>query len=423
MDKEIKNMKTLIDNYYKLNRTPTSDDHNKLVSFLCNKLNIEPLRGKCGSPILTWEIPKKWNVNSAYLQNKNGDNVIDFSNNPLHLWAHSIKYINDIDYTELKKHLFYDINNPNKIPYHYRNQYTYGASDWGFSLSYNDFLELKDEQYHVHIDTISDFTGTMDIVDYEIKGENKKTILFSAHTCHPAIVTDGLSNVAVLMEVIARLQKRKLKNSYRFVFGPEFYAAGLFLEKTPESEISKIIGTYYLDMLGNSEKICWQNSFFKDTYIDKVTKNVMNNFFPDTKQYEYRKLWGNDETFYNAQPYLIPSVGIGGDKFSDYHFDSDNNDFVNYEQLKQSIDLIEKIIDVFEKDFVPTLPYYGPLYLSKFNLYWDPKIYPDVYTKIEALQILTDGKRSVLEIADLLDLDFYFVFDFYEKIKLNFGNI
>lgn len=416
-DLEIENMKYLIDNFYKLNRTATSSDHNKLVAFLCEQLSVKPLQGQCGSNVLTWEIPKAWNVNEGYLSNGKGEKILDFKNNPLHLWANSEKFIGNISFEELKKHLLYDVNSPSKIPHHYRNQYVYGASDWGFALCYNDFLKLKDENYYVHIDTTYDFNGTMDIVNYQVSGEGEKTILFGAHTCHPALVTDGISNVAVLMEVIKRLEKRKLKNNYRFVFGPEFYAAGLYLEKAPQEEISNIIGTYFLDMLGNNEKICWQTSFFGDTYIDKVTKNVMNNFIKDTKQYEYRKLWGNDETFYQGQPYLIPSVGIGGDKFADYHFDTDNNTFVNYEQLKLSVELIEKIINVSENDYIPKLNFKGPLYLSKYNLYWDSKIYPEIYTKIESIQILTDGKKSVLEIADLVDLDFEFVYEFYKKIE------
>ncbi|MFV0519843.1 MAG: hypothetical protein ACK5LY_06160, partial [Lachnospirales bacterium] len=91
--------------------------------------------------------------------------------------------------------------------------------------------------------------------------------------------------------------------------------------------------------------------------------------------------------------------------------------FVNYEQLKLSIELIEKIINVYENDYIPTFKFKGPLYLSKYDLYWDPKIYPDVYTKIEAIQIYTDGKRSILEIADLVDLDFEFVLEFYKTIE------
>ena len=75
------------------------------------------------------------------------------------------------------------------------------------------------------------------------------------------------------------------------------------------------------------------------------------------------------------------------------------------------------MIDVFEKDAVPLLKYKGPLYLSRYNVYIDPKINRKAYDSIEAMQILADGKKSCLNIACELDIDFFFVYDFFRKLE------
>lgn len=416
MDNEIVNMKYIIDNYYKLNRTSISKDQNKLVKYISEYIGSDIKKIKSGTKCLTWEIPKSWEVVKGYIKDLDGNIIVDFKNNPLHLWACSVSFEGEISFEELKKHLLYCENQKDKIPHHGRNQYTYKKKEWGFCLTYNDYIKMKDKKYYVSIETKLDKDGTMDIIEHNVEGKSKETFLLGAHTCHPAMVTDGLSNVAVLLELIKRLEKRKLNKSYKFIFGPEFYAAAGYLENETEENIKNIKYTCYFDMLGNNEDICYQTSFFGDTYIDDVLRNVMKYNLKTTKEYGYRKLWGNDETFYNGPGYLIPSVGIGGDKFINYHYDSDDNTFVNYDQLKQSIDIIEKIIDVLENDYTPKLKYKGPLYLSKYGLYYDAKKYPKIYEAIESMQILANGQRGVLEIANIVNMDFDFVYNIFKTI-------
>lgn len=414
---EYRKMKLFIDTFCNTNRTPVSKDHNDTIDYIANELGVAPLEFGAGSRCLAWEIPKAWTVQEAQLMDKNRKVLIDFDDNPLHLWAHSISYKGKVTLDELKKHLLYNEDKPDWIPYHYRNQYTYGVQDWGFCMRYNDYCKLKDDEYYVNIATTLDDSINMKIIEYTVGENSNNAYLFAAHTCHPGMATDGITNVAVLMALINRLKSRRLKNSYKFIFGPEFYAAAAYLSSISDQEVKALKGTVYLDMLGNGQPICWQDSFWGDSYIDKVVKNVLTNNEASTKQYKYRKLWGNDETFYNGPGFLIPSVGIGGDKFDEYHFDKDNANFVNYNQLCNSVDIVEKIINILENDYKPQLKYKGPLFLSKYNLYWDSVKYPDHYSMIESCQILADGERSILDICELLGADFEFIYQFFNAVE------
>ena len=355
----ISRMKIMIDEYCHTNRSPVSESNNALVAHICERLGGTPLSTPSSSECLTWIIPKAWKVRNARLLGKDGAIIADFKQNPLHVWAHSIPYIGQITRDELEKHLYYSKEHPDLVPYHYRNQYRYDERDWGFSITYNKYLELNDDLYYVEINSSLDDSLSMDIADIHIKGKNESCILFAAHTCHPGIATDGLTNVAVLCEVAEKLNNSAtgLKYSYRFIFGPEFYAAAAFLASAPDEEIRNIKGGAYFDMLGNGRPIGWQASFYPQSYMDRLTDNVMKNHVPGSFKRAYRKLWGNDETFYNGPSYNIPVVGIGGDGFEEYHFNRDNADFVNYEQLSFSIDIICKMIDIFESDAVPLLKY------------------------------------------------------------------
>ena len=75
------------------------------------------------------------------------------------------------------------------------------------------------------------------------------------------------------------------------------------------------------------------------------------------------------------------------------------------------------MIEAFETDFIPVLKYSGPLYLSRYGLFINPYVNRAGYDALEMMQILADGKTSCFEIAEKLDVDFFFVRDFFKKVS------
>jgi len=415
-------MYKLIKDCYFLNRTAVNPDTDKFVDRISSVLECSTLEIPSGKECLTWFIPKNWNVREGYLARLDGTRIVDFHSNPLHLWSHSVSFQGEVSRQELEQHLFSDPQCPQWVPYHYRNGYQYDSADWGFSLSHEVHQQLSDDRYQVHIDTDLDNNGSMKVVDSWLKGEYPDTIFIAAHTCHPGQVTDGISCVAAAVEVFQELRRRQsLRYSYRLILGPEYFAAAGFLATVPESEVQLLRNGIFLDMLGNNQKLAYQSSYQGDSLLDRVVQNMFTHSYSDSQvndtKHPYRHLVGNDEMFYNGPGYLIPTIGIAGEIHPEYHFDRDDLDVLDIDQLTMSLEVLLKLIEVLETDFVPLPSYRGPLYLSRYGLYVDGKLDRQGYDNIEHIQILMDGERTCFDISHELGIDFFFVRDFCDQIS------
>ena len=411
----------LVTKYWRLNRTAVNPDTDKLVKFLQKKLDADVLKVKSGEECLTWQIPKHWRVRSARLMKMDGTVLADYSDNPLYLWTHSIPFTGRISREELfAKHIHTDPNRPFEFLYHYRNGFRFDVQEWGFSLPYKLVSQMHDPFYSVEIDSSLDTNGTLKVVDAYLPGKYRDTIFFMAHTCHPALVADGIACIAIAAELFYYLRKLSgRKYSYRFLFGPEYYAAAAYLAKGKKISIKNMKFGIFLDMLSNHEPMGFQFSMQGNSRIDEVAANVFYSHLPFYLEKPYRQLWGNDEMFYNGAGFNIPTLGIGRGEFREYHYNTDNLDNMNIYHMIESVWLLYRITDVFETDYIPLRNYQGPLYLSKYGLYVDPTIDRNLPRKIEKMQVLMDGNNSCFDIAKTLSLDFFFVRDFCDNaVKL-----
>ncbi len=417
MDQPLDRMREFVRRFWKLNRTAVNEDSDRLVNDIRWKLDCSVIESPSGSECLTWLVPKRWHVRDGYLARLDGTRIVDFRENPLHLWTHSIPFKGVIKRQDLEGHLYHDPKKPHWVPYHYRNGYRYDAREWGFSLSHAVYKTLSEDEYIVEIDTDIDNEGSLKVVDYWLKGEQPDTIFVAAHTCHPGQATDGLTNVAVALELFHYLKGLDSRqNSYRLILGPEYFAAAAFLSRTPQSEIDVLRGGLFLDMFGSGEPFGFQFSYNGNSRLDRAVANVFAHQVRNHIRRPYRKFLGNDEMFYNGPGFLIPTVGIGCDLHAAYHSSKDDFDSINWHQLTKGLELCKKIIEVLETDFVPVPRFRGPLYLSRFDLYIDPKVDQKGYDGLEHIQILMNGIRSCLDIAQELDIDFFFVRSFCERL-------
>jgi aminopeptidase-like protein len=409
-------MHDLIRPYYMLNRVPVSDDMSFFVKKLAEELKADVLSLPSGSSCLTWEVPKKWTVNEAYVETLSGERIADFQTHPMQLKAYSASFSGMVTREELLKRATSHPTQPDRLYYINRWQYQLGTqTNWGFSIPSAVTDNLKDELYRVHIDT--EFgEGTCDIIDWILPGELPDTIFLAAHTCHPGQVNDGIACIALLIECFRYLQRLPYrKYTYRLILGPEYYAAAGVLQYGPN--VGYLQYGIFLDMMANSHPISFSRSFDGNSYIDHIARNVLTHNETNYIEAPYRGLYGNDEMFYDGPDYKIPTLGMSRYPFEYYHTELDDLEHCDFAKLEQSYMLLQKIFDVFETDCIPTRTYKGPLYLSKYNLYIDPKINPKGYTNIQEIQILMDGTRSCLEIAKQLDINYTFVSDFVRELN------
>lgn len=222
------------------------------------------------------------------------------------------------------------------------------------------------------------------------------------------------------MEVFKELEKRNVKNTYKFVFGSEYYAAAAFLNTLSEKEEKSIKGAFFCDFIGANTKPAYSLSFQGKSLVDSITAHIFKHKVKDYSTYGYRQLAGNDEMFYNGPCYNIPTVTLGQEMPLYYHTSGDNYENIDFNMLEKYKEYILDIINILETDYIPILNYKGPLYLSRYNLYIDPKTNPQLYKHIEAVQIFADGHTSCFEIAEKVGIDYKFVKDFFDELyKLN----
>lgn len=70
---------------FPLNRSITGKTNQRTFDFIKKSFipELEVKRIKSGSKVFDWEVPKEWNIRDAYVKNKFGKKIIDFSNSNL----------------------------------------------------------------------------------------------------------------------------------------------------------------------------------------------------------------------------------------------------------------------------------------------------------------------------------------------------
>jgi aminopeptidase-like protein len=415
---DVDRMRRFVEAHWRLNRTAVNPDTDRVAGALARDLDARIVEAKSGEPCLTWLVPLRWQVRRGVLRRTDGSVLADYADNPLHLWTHSVSFRGRIDRpTLLARHVVSDPRRPDEILYHYRNGYRHDAREWGFSLRHRTVEAMQDPEYDVEIDADLDHDGTLKVVDAFLPGELPDTVLVMAHTCHPAQVSDGIACVAVAAELchaLAVLPRRRY--SYRFLFGPEYFAAAVWLARAEREAVAALRFGIYLDMLSSHEPIGFQRSLQGDARIDHAVRNVLRSHASAAFERPYRELWGNDETFYNGPGFLVPTVGIGRAMHREYHYDTDDLDHVDHYHMLESLWLLRRIVEVLETDRVPVRRYDGPVYQSRFGLYVDPARDRGGARQVEKRQVLMDGERSCLDIAVALDEDYFVVREFAETL-------
>ena len=109
-----------------------------------------------------------------------------------------------LEYDELKNNLHFIKDQPNAIPY----VTSYYNKEWGFCLTYNQFLKLKKEKYYVNIDS-SFKDGILNYGEIVIKGKSEKEIFISSYICHPSMANNELSGPVLAMALARELLKQE----------------------------------------------------------------------------------------------------------------------------------------------------------------------------------------------------------------------
>ena len=150
----------------------TLSDIEEYIASSGTKLKISDIPS--GTQVFDWTVPKEWKIREAYIEDENGDHIIDMKESNLHVLGYSTPVDEWVDLDELKRHIYVEENQPDVIPY----VTSYYKERFGFCMSKNKLDSLKDGRYHMYIDSEL-FDGVLNYAEAIIPGDSDEEIMFS----------------------------------------------------------------------------------------------------------------------------------------------------------------------------------------------------------------------------------------------------
>jgi aminopeptidase-like protein len=385
-------------------RSITGEGLRQTLSYIQTQIPLEVHEVPSGTPVLDWEVPLEWTVRGASIQTLTGQEVVNFSNNNLHLVQDSRPVDRIITVEELQKHLHSIPEQPDLVPY----RTAYYSDTWGFCLSHRDRQALTDPAYHVRIDTTL-APGSLSYGECFLPGEEPGEVLLSVHCCHPSLANDNLSGIAVAIELARALERRKRRFGYRIVFLPGTIGAITWLHFNQDAP-SRILHGLVLTCVGDAAPPTYKKSRRGDALIDRYSTYVLSHEGHGDRVLSFIP-YGYDERQYCSPGFNLP-VGClmrsPNGTFDEYHTSADNLSFVKPEAMADSLRITERILTMAEQDRTLLIVQpYGEPQLGRRGLYRAVGGQHDQgggaeYDQLTLLWVLNlaDGNHSLLDIAE-----------------------
>lgn len=360
-----------------------------------------------GTKVSDWVVPNEWNLNRAQLFDANGRVICDTDKNNLHVLGYSIPFKGEVELAELNEHLYSLPNQPDAIPY----VTSYYEPRWGFCLSETVRKSLKAGKYFVDIDTTLE-SGYLTYGDLLLKGSTDSEILITTYVCHPSMANNELSGPVVVSELARYLaQQTNRRYSYRFVFAPETIGAIAYLDKNLEILKSKVKAGFVVTCVGDERAYSLLSTRDGNHAIDQIARHVLTNHAPSFKEYPWTAR-GSDERQYSAPLVDLPIISMMRSKYweyPEYHTSLDVlGSVVTADGLAGGFDALRRTIEILERDSYPTTCVIGEPMLGRRGLYATigGGRYSSTPQRVLDVWSYCDGSRSVLEIANTLEISF-----------------
>lgn len=368
-----------------------------------------------GTQVYDWVIPKEWAITNAYIEDKQGNKIIDMKNNNLHVMGYSTPVDKWVTLEELKECVYTQPDQPDVIPYVtscYKERY-------GFCMSQQQLDSLKEGEYHIYIDSKL-FDGSLTYADVIIPGETDEEIMITSYICHPSMANNECSGPVVLsalMRYVNSLKKRKY--TYRFVLNPETIGSITYLSYNLERLKKKMIAGLVLSCVGDHRDYSIVHSKYADTIADKALLNILKGKQSYT-EYSFLKR-GSDERQYNAPGVELPVVGFCRSKYGEYpeyHTSADNMGLISPAGLYGAYETVAQWIDCLELNEK-----------YKVNVLCEPQLgrrglYPTISRKGIYLEFVAmkdfiayaDGRNDLFDISEIIGVPPYKLIPIVKKL-------
>jgi len=356
-----------------------------------------------GTQVFDWVVPEEWIMRSATLIDPNGQVIVDYAANNLHIVGYSEPVDAAFTLEELEPHLHSIPEEPTAIPY----VTSYYNRTWGLCLPHEQRVALPQGTYQVKID--SEFVeGSLTYGEIVIPGESTDEIFFSTYVCHPSIANNELSGpvvAAALANYVNSLPNRHY--SYRFVWAPETIGAIAYASNNLGVLQQNVVAAFNLTCIGDDRATSYLASRNGNLRVDRVAQRVVASR-ENARFFTYLDR-GSDERHYGAPGVDLPMVSLMRSRYGDYpEYHTSLDDLVNVvtpSGLQGGFDVARECIDIFESEMVLTATQLGEPQLGRRGLYHliQKKSTPDNVMLRTNILAYADGHHSVADMADLFE--------------------
>ncbi|NNE18321.1 MAG: DUF4910 domain-containing protein [Myxococcales bacterium] len=398
-------MYELIEELYPICRSITGNGVRQTLERISQRVPLQIHEVPSGTQVFDWTVPREWNIEEAFIDDADGNRLIDFANHNLHVVSYSVPVDKVCTWDELKTHLHTLPDHPDWIPY----RTSYYKDNWGFCLAHRDLDRFKAGPFRVCIRS-SLTNGSLTYGETVIPGATDREVLFFNHVCHPSLCNDNLSGNAVLAELASRLRERQPRLTYRFVWAPGTIGSISWLSRN-QAVVPKIHAGLVAVLLGDAGPFHYKRTRTGAEEIDRVVEFVLAEQGVATKLRDFSP-YGYDERQFNS-PGIAAPVGrltrTPNGEYEQYHSSADNLDFVQPDYLEESLRVLERVVTVLEGNvsYRNTAPHCEPQ-LGKRGLYGSTGGTQPKKREHAMLWILSfsDTQHSLLEISARSGIDF-----------------
>jgi aminopeptidase-like protein len=398
-------MHALVAELFPICRSITGNGLRRTLDIIGRHIPLEQIEVPSGTQVFDWTVPREWNIEDAYISDRDGRRIVDFQACNLHVLNYSSPVDRIVPIEELRRHLVTDPLHPASIPY----RTSYYADNWGFCVTQAQFDSLTAAEYTVRIDaSLTD--GAMTLGECYLPGDTSDEVLVSCHACHPSLANDNLSGISVAVFLAKHLMARQRRYSYRLLFIPGTIGAIAWLA-TNRDRAARIKHGLVLTCVGDEGAFHYKKSRRGDAEIDRAIAHVLRTRRVPHEIRDFQP-YGYDERQYCSPGFNLP-VGcfmrsVWGE-FPEYHTSADNLQFVTPRALEESLELCAAAVDILERNrtYRSASPFGEPA-LGRRGLYSPARggaIAPDNLARLWVMN-LADGAHTLLDMAERAAMPF-----------------
>ena len=391
---------------YPFFRSITGEGVRQTLRRIAQEIPLQLHEVPSGTQVLDWTVPREWSIRDAYIKNEAGDRIVDLDDLNLHVVNYSMPVNATMSLAELQPHLHSLPDRPDAVPY----RTSYYDETWGFCISHDQRLSLKEGTYKVRIDSsLSD--GSLTYGECILPGETADEVLISTHVCHPSLANDNLSGIVVATGLAQLMASVKRRYTYRFIFVPATIGAITWLARN-EATAGNVKHGFVLAGVGDGGSLTYKRSRRASAEIDQAFEYVLNASGEPHSIIDFEP-YGYDERQYCSPGFDLPVGSLSRTPYAsypEYHTSDDNPDFVLPASLFDSLLKCLEVLEVVEgNNYYVNLQPRGEPQLGRRGLYKSIGGMSDEHTAQQALLWVlsgSDGRQSLLDIARRAGIQF-----------------